>query len=126
MIVVDSCGWIEALADTPLGRIYQPLIGRPDELIVPTLVQFEFYKWLARTLDEAAANEIIATTQASRIVPLTSEIALYAADLSRDHRLATADAIIYATARMHHAELVTSDAHFNGLQGVRFVEKKSG
>jgi predicted nucleic acid-binding protein len=126
MIVVDSCGWIEALADTPLGRIYQPLIVDPDELIVPTLVQFEFYKWLVRTLDEAAANEIIATTQASRVVPLTSEIALYAADLSRDHRLATADAIIYATARMYHAELVTSDAHFDGLQGVRFIEKKSG
>ena len=124
MIVVDSCGWIEALADTPIGRLYQPLIGRPDELIVPTLVQFEFYKWLAHTLDEAAANEIIATTQATRIVPLTSEIALYAADLSRAHRLAAADAIIYATSRMLQAELVTSDAHFKGLQGVRFVEKK--
>lgn len=126
MIVVDSCGWIEALADTPVGRAYQPLIGRPDELIVPTLVQLEFYKWLARTLDEATANEIIATTQACRIVPLTSEIALFAADLSRDHRLATADAIIYATARMYHAELVTSDSPFKGLQGVRFVEKESG
>jgi predicted nucleic acid-binding protein len=125
MIVVDTCGWIEALADTPIGREYQPLIGHTDELIVPTLIQFEFYKWLSRTLGEPAANEIIATTQASRVVPLTSEIALFAADLSREHSLATADAIIYATARTHNAELVTSDAHFRDLPGVRLVAKKS-
>jgi predicted nucleic acid-binding protein len=29
-----------------------------------------------------------------------------------------ADAIIYATAKAHRADLVTSDAHFTGLPGV--------
>ena len=32
------------------------------------------------------------------------------------------DSIIYATAQRHHAELWTHDAHFRGLDGVRFVD----
>jgi hypothetical protein len=32
-----------------------------------------------------------------------------------------ADAIIYATARAHQAELVTSDVHFTGLPGVTIL-----
>ncbi len=37
-----------------------------------------------------------------------------------------ADAIIFATARSRGATLLTCDAHFEGLPGVRFVKKKSG
>jgi predicted nucleic acid-binding protein len=37
--------------------------------------------------------------------------------------LATADAIIYATALAHDADLLTCDRHFEGLAGVRFFEK---
>jgi predicted nucleic acid-binding protein len=41
-----------------------------------------------------------------------------AASLSIDHQLAMADALIYAAARYHAAELITSDAHFTNLPGV--------
>lgn len=123
MILVDSCGWIEAIADSPVGRLYQPMLLRAHELIVPTIVQFELYKWLARNLDESVADEIIATTHQCQVEPLTTELALAAAELARAHRLAAADAIVYATARQFSAELITSDAHFSGLVGVRFLAK---
>jgi predicted nucleic acid-binding protein len=32
-----------------------------------------------------------------------------------------ADAIIYATAQAHQAELITSDAHFSRLPGVTLI-----
>lgn len=32
-----------------------------------------------------------------------------------------ADAIIYATAQLHHATLFTSDAHFTGLPDIAFI-----
>lgn len=123
MILVDTCGWIEAIADTPLGRHYQPLLRRPSELIVPTIVQFELYKWLARALGEAAADEIIASTHHGEVAPLTTEIALAAADLALKHRLSAADAIVYVTARQYRAELITSDAHFKGLPDIRYFAK---
>jgi predicted nucleic acid-binding protein len=34
-----------------------------------------------------------------------------------------ADSVIYATARIHQATLWTQDAHFAGLEGVRYVKK---
>jgi len=40
--------------------------------------------------------------------------------------LATADAIVYATALAHGADLLTCDRHFDGLRDVRFVPKSGG
>lgn len=39
------------------------------------------------------------------------------------HQLATADAIVYATARAHGAELLTCDAHFAKLAAVLYFNK---
>jgi predicted nucleic acid-binding protein len=49
------------------------------------------------------------------------EIALSAAVISLQHELPMADALIYATAEINGAELVTSDAHFKGLPRVTFL-----
>ena len=35
-----------------------------------------------------------------------------------------ADSIILATARAYDATLWTQDAHFKGIEGVRYIEKK--
>ena len=35
-----------------------------------------------------------------------------------------ADSIILATARIFEATLWTQDAHFQGIDGVRYIEKK--
>ena len=41
----------------------------------------------------------------------------------RAHKLATADAVIFATAQQRGATLLTCDAHFQGLPGVTLIEK---
>lgn len=96
--------------------------GREDWL-VPTIVQLELAKWLTRELGEDQADQVIAFSQMCRICPLDTKIALPAADLCVRHRLATADAIIYATALTHDAVLLTCAAHFEGLAGVRYLAK---
>ena len=60
---------------------------------------------------------------AGQVIDLNQQIALLAADLSLEHGLAMADSVIYATARIHQATLWTQDAHFAGLDGVRYVKK---
>jgi len=57
------------------------------------------------------------------VAPLTTEIAVRAAELCISHKLATADAIIYATALNMEADLLTCDAHFKDLPGVVFLDK---
>ena len=58
----------------------------------------------------------------TRSLPADTIGAVVAAELSADHGLAAADAIIYATARLQGCELVTADTDFRGLPGVTLIE----
>ena len=69
------------------------------------------------------ALEVIAFTEQASVVPLSTAIALAAADFSAKHKLSFADSIIYATAQFYQAELITSDNHFKGLPDVSYFEK---
>jgi predicted nucleic acid-binding protein len=121
--VVDTSAWIEWLTGSALGK----RLGRewPEKArsIVPTIVQLELSKWLVREVGDERADQVIAYTQKCLVVPLDTAIALMAADLHREHKLATADAIVYATARRQKAELLTCDAHFEGLPEVVLFSK---
>lgn len=125
MTLVDTCGWIEWLTDGALADRFQPYLEETEALVVPTVVQFELYKWLDRNRGEEAAMKAIARTTRSRVVDLDTSTALLAAELSRDHGLSFADAVIYASARRQEADLVTSDDHFEGLPGVTYFPKKA-
>jgi len=101
-----------------LAEKYTPYLSVSEILIVPTLVQHELYKWLCREKDLPTALSVIAATQSANVVPLDTSVALFAADIAREYKLAMADAIIYATARHKHANVVTSDTHFEGFPQV--------
>ena len=58
-----------------------------------------------------------------RVVPLTSPLALNAAEWSLEHGLPLADSVIFATARAFDATLWTQDEHFRGLDGVEYISK---
>lgn len=123
MILVDTSAWIEWLIGSPTGEVVAGHLPEQADWIVPTMVQHELAKWLTREVGEDKADQVIAFTQVCQVVLLDTEIALAAAEICREHRLATADAIILATARAHDAHLVTCDAHFQGLDGVTLVPK---
>jgi predicted nucleic acid-binding protein len=123
MLLVDTSAWIEWLIDSSTGRAISDELPDQSSWLVPTMVQLELAKWLAREVGEEKADQVIAFTQLCHVVPLDTEIALAAAEACRTHKLATADAIIFATARTRDATLVTCDTHFEGLPGVRLIEK---
>ncbi len=123
MIVVDTSAWIEWLVDGPAGSEIGRKMPERSRTIVPTLVQLELAKWLQRERGEEASDRILAFTQKCEVVALDTRIAISAADLCRRHGLATADAIIYATAIEKGARLLTCDAHFMDLPDVDYVPK---
>ena len=123
MRLVDTSAWIEWLIGSSVGMaLIAELPGRA-EWLVPTIVQLELAKWLTCEIGEDKADQVIAFTQTCIVADLDTAIALSAADLCLRRKLATADAIIYATARAHSADLLTCDRHFEGLPGIRFVPK---
>jgi predicted nucleic acid-binding protein len=123
MRVVDTSAWVEWLTGSALGRKLAAELPERESWIVPTIVQLELSKWLWRELGEERADQVIAYTQKCVVIALDTPIALLAAELHRQHKLATADAIVYATARAHGAELLTCDAHFEKLPGVLHIAK---
>ncbi len=62
--------------------------------------------------------------QQGRVVDLESALALIAAKIGSDTKLALADSVVLATARQAEATLWTQDADFEGLPGVKFRAKK--
>ena len=118
MRVVDTSAWIEGLIGSPLGKTLGEAFPDKPSCIVPTVVQLELSTWLVRERGADQADQVIAYTQKCLVVPLDTTIALLAGDLQREYKLATADAILYATALRQGAELLTCDAHFKGLTGV--------
>ena len=76
-----------------------------------------------REIGEPKADLAIALTETCIVADLDTATALSAADLRARHGLATADAIVYATALAHGADVLTCDRHFERLPGVRAITK---
>ncbi len=123
-VLVDTCGWIEWLIDGPLADRFGPYLRSAEGLVVPTCLQFELYKWGKRERGESVALEVMALTEEAEVAPLTTAIALAAADWALEYRLPFADALIYAIARQYGVPLVTSDDHFRDLPEVECLAKK--
>jgi predicted nucleic acid-binding protein len=123
VILVDSSGWIEYFTDGPLADEFAPFLENLAEVVTPTIVIFEVYRVIRRQRSEEAATAAVAQMQKTSVVDLDQFLALSAADVSIDHGLAMADAIVYATARTKGIDMVTGDADFAGLSGAKVFSR---
>ena len=126
MYVIDSSGWVEYLTDGPLADQYVRYLADLSKLVTPTTVLFETYRILMRRWSQDVAYLAVAEMEYTRVVSLDSAMVIAAADFSLEHGLATADAFVYAAARLNGCGLVTSDADFRGLPGVTLIEAGAG
>jgi toxin FitB len=123
MNLVDSCGWLEYFANGANADFFAPAIEDIPELIVPSLCLFEVFKRILQQRNESDALRAIGLMRQGRCIALDDSLALSAARLSADLKLAMADSVILSTAQQHGATLWTQDAHFAGLAGIRYIAK---
>ncbi len=121
MTLVDSSCWIELLTDGRHADKIDEIISQ-EEVVVPTVVLYEVYRQLIKKIDAEEALLAVTQLEEMKVVPLDSELSLYAAELSLKHKLGTADAVIYATALNHQAEVITCDNDFRLLPHCRVIE----
>ena len=122
MNLVDSCGWLEYFADGPKADFYAPALEDPGSLLVPNIRLLEVFKRVYQQRGKDTALQAAAAMHQGLVVPLDASLALSAARISRDLQLPLADSVILATARTYLAVIWTQDAHFKGLEGVRYAE----
>ena len=124
MNVVDSSGWLEYFADSTNAIIFAPVVQATDTLVVPTVCIYEVFKRLLAQRGEEDALQAIGIMSLGIVADLTREIAVNAATISSQLKIAMADSIVLATAQAYEATLWTQDADFEGIGGVQYIERK--
>lgn len=123
MNIVDSSAWLEYFADGPNANYFAPVIEDTHRLLVPSIVLYEVFKRILQQRDEGSALRAAAILQQGRIIEIDASLALTAAKLGAETKLAMADSLILAAAKRHVATVWTQDADFEGMAGVKFRPK---
>jgi predicted nucleic acid-binding protein len=121
---LDSSGWIEVTHAGPNAQAFLKALADPSALIVPVITLFEVRKYSLLNADEARTLQITQFMEQGQVIPLDAKIAELGVKLSIQHKLAMADALIYATARSLNAILWTQDDDFENLPHVKYLPKK--
>lgn len=123
MNVVDSSGWIEFFLAGHNGPVFKSVIEQRDRLLVPVIALYEVHKLLSRRLPAARVASCLHVMRLGRVLELTEQRAIAAADTAMRHRLALSDAVMYSMAIEHGGSLWTQDADYQGLPSVHYFPK---
>jgi toxin FitB len=124
MNVVDSSGWLEYFGDGKNASFFHRPIQDIENLIVPTICIYEVFQRLLSLREKEEALRAVGVMSLGQLVELDRQLALNAARISLDLKLALADSIILATTRAAEATLWTQDEHFKDLEDVKYVAKR--
>lgn len=124
MNVVDSSGWLEYFVDGENADFFAAAIEDSENLLVPVICLYEVFKRVALLQDVSAAQTSIGDMHHGQVISMDESLALSAAQISLDLKLAMADSFVLAATRVHAATLWTQDEHFKDLPDVRYIEKK--
>lgn len=124
MIIVDSCGWLEWFTDGTLADQYKKYLAVPDNILIPAIILYEVYKVIKREVGEEKALLAAGYMKNSSVIPFDDTLALAAADIALQEKLAMADAIIVAASRAHNCRIISSDADLKDQVNVDYIPKK--
>ncbi len=127
-LVFDSYAWIEFFTGSKLGEKVKEFIENGEEIVTPTIVLAEIAnKYYREGLSkEIVMNRISVIKEVSFIREIDNDILEMLGEareiLTRNRRQlglkrrpSLADIIVYATALVERARVVTGDEHFRGL-----------
>lgn len=126
--VIDSYAWLEYFMGTKVGERVKEIIDNSEEKITPTICLAEVYAKTLKVEDQQLAEKQKAfIKEKSAIVFLDEMIAVEAAKVLVNNKKeidgwGMADSIVYATAIVKKADVVTGDEHFRKLKNVLLIE----
>ena len=123
MNVVDSCGWLEYIADGPNASFFESALSDLPNLIVPSITIYEVCKRVLQQSGQIFADRAVKAMSRGQVVHLDADNLRLAAIASVRYKLAMADAIIWQTAQLYKAQLFTQDADLMDVPDVRYRAK---
>jgi predicted nucleic acid-binding protein len=123
MNVVDSSAWLAYFAGEKNAGFFADAVEDTELLVVPVICIYEVFKVVLRERGEDDALQAVSAMQQGAVINLDSDLALEAAWVGHEEKLAFADSVIYAVAKRHEATVWTQDEHFYGKANVRYKAK---
>ena len=126
--VIDSYAWLEYFMGTKLGENAKAIIENSEEKMTPSICLAEVYaKALKVENQEVAEKQKAFIKERSALVPLDESIAVESAKVQVRMKKeidgwGLADSVVYATATVKKADVVTGDEHFRKLKNVVFIK----
>ncbi len=122
-VLIDSWAWVEYWKGGAHAKAAAVHIEGGEEAVASTINLAEVYFWILKYYDEDTAI-MKASTMEKRclLIPVEKRIAVEAARARRQHGLALADSLVYATAKEVGAKLVTGDPDLRDLEGTIFLQ----
>lgn len=123
-VLIDSSAWLELFSNGKRAKSVEKYLKSTHHNVLPSIVSYEVYKKLKRTSGESIAVMLLAQMErlSSAVATVDQGLAIKAADVSLQYDIPMADAIIYASATITDAMVVTLDKHFLGLHNVELLE----
>src|SRR3989344_628424 len=114
--LLDSSIWLAYL----FNGNHKDIIDSGEIHLLSSLSLFEIKKKLTKNSFHPTkiSRSIDFVKKHSLILPVTGEIAEHSVEQAVEHDLPLADAIIYTTALLQEAMLITLDYDFKGLQNI--------
>lgn len=118
--LIDSSVWIAYMTK----KLYLDIINSEDTLLLSTLSIFEIKKKLTNdNIPKIKIDENIKFIKERCIlIPVTTEIAEEAVNISTENHIPAIDSLIYATARSNNAVIITLDNDFRNLKGATILD----
>ena len=126
--VIDSYAWVEYFMGTEAGEKVKPIIESQEEKITPTICLAEVYaKTLKTESKELAEKQRAFIKEKSALSSLDEATAVESAKIQTKMKKeingwGLADSIVYATALLKKAEVITGDQHFKKLENILFIK----
>ena len=120
MNLVDSCGWLEYIADGVNASFLEPALADLPRQVVTSITIYEVCKRVLVQRGQTFADRAVAAMGRGQVAHLDAAGLRLAAIASLRYKLAMADAIIWQTAQAHGAQLYTQDADLKDAPGVQY------
>lgn len=121
-VLIDSWVWIEYWRGGRQAKLAATYLEGDEEAFVSAVTVAETYHWILINEDEETAEAKRQVIEGRTfVVPLDADLAVQAAKIKREEKLALADSIVLATGRRLGVPVVSGDPDLEGKEGVTFI-----
>lgn len=121
-VLIDSSAWIEYFRGGDAGETVAEHLEGDEEIVISAINLYEVHvKSLLEEDKKRAEQKIAFMLNQARLIDVGENIATEAAELRKDKGLHMADALVYTTAKLSSATLLTCDRHFEHMENVQLL-----